>query len=394
MPTPEQKAAMDGLLKALSGRSGKPIALFLGAGASKTFGYPLTRELMMEIFEGLHNRRFLNRLPPKAKKGTPTPGDELLDFLSRLLPGERMTQETMPMVTGVLSLLDFALGTGQVLLPGSTIEYTRRMRRLLERALLEVIPDRAMWRRSEQRKQAYYTWALRWLRGLLSRRPPGGVAIITTNYDMMSDLLAMEAVKVRRDRRGWNIESAAKEVDFGFRWVHPYVLSKEKVFSRPERPKIVLFKLHGSTNWLRCPLCENIYINPRGPISLIAADESRYWDNECHCSGTQLEAQIVSPSFIRGMHEPNLIATWKNALDFLREADHWLMIGYSFPDEDVAIRALMTRAYGAKKAHHPMVSVVQWDEKARVNYESFFPPGTVRYLTGGFDLFLERVKAQ
>jgi hypothetical protein len=391
--TPEQEA-MDNLLDTLEQPGTNPIAIFMGAGASKTFGYPLTRELMLKILRGLDEGKVLNEKPPKAANGAPTPGRELFEFLSRLLPGDRMTEETVPMVTGVLSLVDFALSTGQVLLPGSTIEYTRRMRGLLDRALLEVIPDHEMWRGSKKRQEPYYLEALAWLRGLMSRRPPGGVAIITTNYDMMSDLPVMEASGVKRDTRGWNIASTAQKVDFGFRWVHPQVLKEERVFSRPERPKMALFKLHGSTNWLRCPLCENIYINPRGPISLIAGDDSGEWDNECHCSNTQLEAQIVSPSFVRGMQEPNLIATWKNALDFLREADHWVMVGYSFPDEDVAIRALMTRSYGAGKIRYPQVSVVQWDDKARVNYESFFPPGSVRYVTGGFGLLLDRAKTR
>ena len=392
--TPEE-LAMEELLNALDRRSSRPIAVFLGAGASKTFGYPLTRELMFEIFHGLQSGKVLNEKPNGGgEKGTRTLGSMLFEFLANLLPGERMSQKTMPMVTGVLSLLDFALATGQVLLPGSTLQETRQMRRLLERALLEVIPDAEMWAEGEEREGRYYKEARLWLLRLLGRRPAGKVAIITTNYDMMSDLLAMEVANATGDNDGWNIESVAHKVDYGFRWVHPENLEQEQVFPRPEDPRISLFKLHGSTNWLRCPLCENIYINPDGPIALLADAEGEDWDNECHCSDTQLEPQIVSPSFVREMREPNLIAIWKNALDFLREADHWLMVGYSFPDEDVAIRALMTRAYGAKRNRHPIVSVVQLDDGARVNYESFFPPTTVKYCTGGFGLLLDRAKAR
>lgn len=100
----------------------------------------------------------------------------------------------------------------------------------------------------------------------------------------------------------------------------------------------------------------------------------------------------MSPSFVREMRETNLLSVWKSSLEWLREADQWLMIGYSFPDEDVGIRSLLTRACGARRASPPRISVVQWDESARLNYESFFPSGSVTYCTGGLGLLLERSK--
>lgn len=66
----------------------------------------------------------------------------------------------------------------------------------------------------------------------------------------------------------------------------------------------------------------------------------------CHETGNR-KLYRLSPSFVREIREPNLVAVWKNALDFLRGSDHWIIIGYSFPDEDVGIRALFTRAFGA-----------------------------------------------
>jgi NAD-dependent SIR2 family protein deacetylase len=185
----------------------------------------------------------------------------------------------------------------------------------------------------------------------------------------------------------------AARIDFGFRWVDPH-RTAQRFYTRPERPAVALYKLHGSTNWLRCPLCENIYINASGPIAWIAMDRETDYSNTCHCSGTRLESQIVSPSFVRDMRAPNLVAVWKSALDFLREAEEWIVIGYSFPDEDVGIRALFTRAFGATSADHPRITVIQLDEKARVNYTSFFPKRSLHYLTGGLDLLLECLREQ
>lgn len=396
-----QIAAMDDWLSMLSGEGGLRVAVFLGAGASKTFDYPITRDLMLKIFQGLRGKTILSADKGPSARGH-DPRRELLDFLTALLPGERYSEETVPMVTSVLSLLDFALASGQALLPGRTLDQTRRARQLLERALLEVIPDQRGFEKDYSELFGEY---LDWLASIHETCPPGGFGLVTANYDMLSDLAAMYLAGMEGEQEDWSLSDIANKVDFGFRWARPGV-EKEEFFSRPQSPQMSLFKLHGSTDWLRCPLCENLYIDPRFPIAWRAAEAESNRNNQCHCGETRLEAQIVSPSFVREMREPNLIATWKSALDFLKNADRWIIIGYSFPDEDVGLRALFTRAFGAKnnraknprrkrrreKKQQTKISVIQLDEKAKLNYLSFFPQGSVQYLTGGLGLLLDRWK--
>lgn len=149
---------------------------------------------MLKIFEGLIDRSIL-------KKGVTGPGalsddprKELLEFLTDLLPGERFSEAKVPMVTGVLSLLDFSLATGQALLPRRTLDATRRARQLLERALLEVIPDHKWFKRDEEKRFEQFRG---WLTSLRDHRPKRGLAMITTNYDMASDLAAMYVAGVK-----------------------------------------------------------------------------------------------------------------------------------------------------------------------------------------------------
>jgi hypothetical protein len=148
---PSQLAAMDEFLRELRAKSVRPIAIFLGAGASKVFGYPITRDLMLKIFQGLAKGEILEKSAKGPGVMSQDPRTELLNFLTALLPGERYSEEKVPMVTGVLSLLDFSLATGQALLPGRTLDETGRARQLLERAILEVIPDHE-WFRAEEEK--------------------------------------------------------------------------------------------------------------------------------------------------------------------------------------------------------------------------------------------------
>jgi len=383
--TDAEIVAMDDVLSALSPTSLRSLVVFLGAGASKPFGYPITRELMLRILQGLHQGTILAKAGKGPGMKTGAPREELRAFLTDLLPGERLSKESVPMVTGVLSLLDYSLATGQAVLPGRTLDETRRARQQLERALLEVIPD---WEWFSGVEEERFDTFCDWLAVLARNRPQGGLGIVTTNYDMVADVAAFRVARVDEKAGSWSLPDLANKVDFGFRWVRPD-MEQEDVLARPMQPRVSLLKLHGSTNWLRCPLCENLYIHPDGPISWRAFEPRKSWNNQCHCSPTRLEAQIVSPSFVREMREPNLIAVWKNALDLLRQARHWVIIGYGFPDEDVGIRALFTRAFGSKTTR-PQVFVIQLDQSARLNYESFFPAGSVRYLTGGLDLLLER----
>ena len=115
-------------------------------------------------------------------------------------------------------------------------------------------------------------------------------------------------------------------------------------------------------------------------------------DNRCHCGHSKLEVQIVSPSFVREMLAPNLISVWQSALNWLRDADDWIIIGYSFPDEDLNIRSLFTRALASRR-NSPYITAIQLgsNESIRMRYESFFPRGQLKFLTSGLEQFLKYV---
>src|SRR5690606_10604 len=146
---------------------------------------------------------------------------------------------------------------------------------------------------------------------------------------------------------------------------------------RPPAPKFRIFKLHGSLNWLRCPLCEYIYVNPYGEIAELAFSRQRSWGNSCHCGYSPLQMHIVTPSLVRQINDPNLRELWKSSLEALRQADTWIMIGYSFPAEDLAIRSLFTRAWHGRsgaggQVGPPRIRVVQRGDSSRSRYELYF----------------------
>lgn len=389
-------------------RKGK-IAVFLGAGASRTFGRPLTGELLPIILNGLMNQNLFeevnlfeeNRLREKEHlfegRGINTEDENRVDrallqeALIALCPGLELkskfleeNKNKLPLVTSLLSILDYSLASSQALISGLTPERIKDATVLLERAVYEAIEHK-----KEDAGQIY--WLPRkhndlnkvlvaWLESL--RSSESDLAFITSNYDC-----AVE--------QAWDLESrtlpeiACMSMDVGFEWTWPHGGSAEMI-PRPEKPQRRLYKLHGSTNWLRCGLCDRIYINPQVAIAVFAYKRKVSDDNTCHCGHKKLEVQIVSPSFVREMLAPNLISVWQSALNWLRDADDWIVIGYSFPDEDLNIRSLFTRAL-ASREDPPYVTAIQLgsNESTRVRYESFFPRGQLTFLTSGLEEFLK-----
>jgi hypothetical protein len=366
------------MAQTLKAAKGRRLAVFLGAGAAKPFGYPLSSALLDDIVQHLGDPRFV-------KSGRRT----LESYLFRLLPGESRKRKNLPPVTSLLSLLDYSLTSGQSMLPRESADETRRARQLLERAILEVINDKEPFNGRSERKLDRFAQVL----GFLRTQSTEPLDVITTNWDMLSDEVVGRAAEVDAlSELYWNNEDMAVRIDFGFGWACRVRGRRPQLFSRPVKPRARLLKLHGSTNWLKCPLCDTVYIDPRGP-NWHQAYRHGNSTNRCHCSETRLEVQIVSPSFVREMREPNLLAVWKLALDALRAADDWLIVGYSFPDEDLAVRALFTRAYashGTLTAHDrpPTVNVVQMGSDAFNRYDAFFDSSVLSYCGDGLQAFL------
>jgi hypothetical protein len=97
-------------------------------------------------------------------------------------------------------------------------------------------------------------------------------------------------------------------------------------------------------------MCEYIVVSVGGVIVSLAADERRLDVNTCHCGHWPLQSVTVTPACVRDKRDVHLAGIWRNALDLLASADRWLVVGYSLPAEDIAIRALLLKACRIRKA--------------------------------------------
>ncbi len=351
-------------------------AFFLGAGASATFGYPLTSQILPLILARLTAGTLFNSF------GDPS-DPHLIDrkrfrvFFDRIVPGweaawrlanEGLAAGGLPKaigvgITDVLTLVDHTIaiaeGKGSEGPSGLAV-----FRELLERAIYEVLQPRAERITGEQ-ETAHDAFA-RWVSACAA---DGGASVITTNYDLTVDDRWFKQVKTEMTPDPFRL------LDLGF---ERRDINTGAIVRRPLQPVGRLLKLHGSLNWLRCPVCGHTYVNPLGDIGALAfADDLGDW-NTCHCNPwARLRLPLVTPSLARTVGDRNLQSIWRVAMEALQEAEEWYVIGYSMPAEDVAIRSLLCRAAGAR-TKPPAIYVIQHGADAEPIYKALFPKSVYR----------------
>lgn len=354
-------------------------ALFLGAGASAAFGLPLTGSILPRIRAGLADRTLLPlESNPKRERAKM---NRLREHLPLLMPAFFNEDVDLPLITDVLSLIDLLLSTGEVAVPMFSTKQMEDLRALLEESIIQSIEGSADAEGASQRLDRVTDWIL----NVGDEGPP--LTIVSTNYDTVIETLLFG--KIQMDP----VLEIQTAVDLGFSWrEHSGGGYLEPVNHPPPSPRVRIFKLHGSVSWLKCPLCGFVYVNTIGSVIQQAFREDKVdHANTCVCGHGPVRAVIVAPSMVRSIQDPDLLTIWRSALEAMREADEWIIAGYSLPPEDVAIRSILIRAcHGrGRKGNPPRIRVVQKDaDKARDDrYRLLFPKCQFEY--GGFETFTD-----
>ena len=351
-------------------------AIFTGAGASGAIGYPLTKQLLPRIRKEIASGELF-----ADTNGTDIDAEdrsELKRLLIRLMPAfERIEDKDLPLVTDVFSQVEHAIESGTALPAGDQPEL-RRLRDLLKQAITDVIlgdyntefnPLIEEDRQQEATMEKFVDWL---------QRLGGDAGLITTNYDIGLEYELFNRV---------GHDALDDTLDLGFDWRD--VLTNE-VRTRPRHPSFRVYKLHGSLNQLTCPLCGHVYFNRYDAIADEAFRRELSDANSCICWGNaRLSLNIVAPSMVRQMLDANLLSVWRSAMEWLRTARRWYIIGYSLPPEDIAVRSLLIRAYSMRRPNEPPpdIVVVQNSDDAKARYLTWFPD--CEYVVGGVEKFLD-----
>ena len=386
------------------------LVVFLGAGASAPYGYPLTTNLLSKIWMGLQTPRgagsWRQWAGMKRRRGG---ARRLKQLLQALLPG----LEAGTKLDGGVSIVDVISLVDQMVAESRSPHVDISLRELL--AARQVLNNAINGVLQGKRKLRYAEKLSAWiLRASTEQKDDDDsrVSVVSTNYDTTIERpLFRHFVRHR--------VSIGRVVDLGMPWRDA---SRPWIHVRPAKARLAFLKLHGSLNWLRCELCGHVTVNVSQRIASLDNWESRSprGFNVCWCGGL-LRSILVTPSVVRDVRDANLLGIWAAALEDLRLADEWVFVGYSLPPEDIAIRSLLLRAWHARRRKHLRVRVIQFEcpecpecsrcpehdvpSETYQRYRLFFPPSALKeinysregleYFVDGLDLLTEnKLKAR
>ena len=209
------------------------------------------------------------------------------------------------------------------------------------------------------------------------------LAVITTNYDLMFEYFS------------WKNEMPchypvvqAEPISIGG-GIDPFVFLNSGDSDLAKGP--LLCKLHGSINYFQDESSDNrLYVaNLLGGGEPIGKSGAEHWKDKpvifavdsiwCirNKHGSGVTPAIIPPTYAKLTQQKWLRAIWEEAFEVLSTARKIMFIGYSMPDSDGFMRALIhsamaTRAASVDSVVPPKVYVIDPNEDTHKRYEGLF----------------------
>jgi len=204
---------------------------------------------------------------------------------------------------------------------------------------------------------------------------------ISLNYDILVDNALCEHYD------DYHVEYATEFVNF----------KRVNDFKRADPEKAVnLLKLHGSLNWLYCPVCKSLeWFNEK----ITVAGYPKEW-TDCGICTSYMVPIIIPPTFFKVMSNLHLRKIWETAESVLVNARRIIFCGYSFPDADIHVKYLLKRVE-VNTGNTPDIYIVNTPlnqkgkseneiEGEEVRYQRFFRDSAkVHYTDSSFENFCE-----
>jgi len=311
--------------------------IFLGAGATKACGGPLTNEILPAILGNLSTSDPDGRLP------------KLYKFLcDQFHISANSPSELYPGLPMLMSLLDTALDRRQAFHPAWDANSILEIREAIEFGIFDVLEEKL------SKAPTNNHW------DLLGRIYPHPTqpCVISTNYDLIIDTAMMFLSESRLAEGG----------------LPKYHCAVSTEFYRNEALHFgVLLKLHGSLNWLYCRTCYRLEIGASESRRFLkvlsrlvgpSLEQSYGTDGgACPTCQSKLRPLLIAPTHLKNYRNPHLAQVWFEAERVLREASRVVFIGYSLPEDDVEIIYLLKRSLAHLSPRQ--ITVVEYDPLAQ-----------------------------
>ncbi len=283
--------------------------ILLGAGASKSEEAPLQSELFQNYFRYI---RSLDR--------------DLVSYLTvffglDLEPEDNRQYEnlTFPTCEEALGVLEMAISKREGFSGNENFQRNRleNIRDKLIRAISLSIA-RSLESSMNRRKRYHDILASQ-------LKVNTNTAIISTNYDILID----DA-----------LDKEKHPIDYGFDFRFQRKDGEITTYSRPQNG-ILLYKIHGSLNWLYCPTCKGVDLTPL--VKSVDGMSCNNLEHQTDCREVMTPV-LIPPTYMKDISPHFLQSVWESSELLLRRAKRIIFCGYSFPDADIHLKYLLKRA--------------------------------------------------
>ncbi len=349
-------------------------AIIIGAGFSCYAGLPLQAAFTTQLLRGSH-----------FTKG---PSKRLVEYLCPFVsdtfhPREEHDPDRWPDLEDLFTCIDLSANSGHHLGNKHSPAVLRTVRRALIARTIR------MFSQAYDAKKAKPDENWRALEALLTDITPDTNAFISLNWDTVAEERMLEL-------------HAGTTIRYGGSFIPARFPTSGKMIStlrpKPRTPELRVAKIHGSTNWLYCDNCRNVYwFNPQESLriadQILSKDEWRCIapkspanakeQLECpKCEGVVLSTRIATFSYRKALDFPMFHQSWNNAQQILTTAKRWAFIGYSLPAADYEFKYLLKRIELARPKPPDVIVVTGGDgaSTTRKNFRHFFGTRLNKYI--------------
>lgn len=218
------------------------------------------------------------------------------------------------------------------------------------------------------------------------------VGVISTNYDTLLDesfdqIYNQCLIDYCLDLVNYRYSEESHPFNW---WVNP--AAPTQIFNSVVPTRIKLIKLHGSLNWKYCNCCGQVLLTPwQHQLNLKMDSFESFLEGDvssCALDGNKLASLIQVPTHTKINNNYIFNRLYDEASYLVRQAERLIIIGYSFPEADVHIRALIRRNF-SERGEIVVINPSE-ENKLKSRYETL--ARNIRYLEIKFEQFIESGK--
>ena len=296
------------------------ICVFLGAGASAAENLPIQNEIFSNYFKYTLPIHPYSNMNIKLR-------EFFKEFFNIDILKDDIDSINFPTFEEVLGILDMAEQRRESFRNFGTDTYNNRNNSInLLRQYLILLTANSINNASKESNKYHELL----LDNLLKENQLLNTTFISVNYDIHIDNTISKLYD--KDKMHLMLDYGVDFANFNF---------KESKWEKPIGETIKLYKIHGSLNWLYCPVCSSLTLTPyEGGVMRILNNQEEATCLNCNEHTIPI---IVPPTYFKNMSNVYLSSVWNKAETSLRKADLIVFCGYSFPEADIHIKYMLKR---------------------------------------------------